>query len=128
VRKDPNSCRLSTNAIARNPITHAKVPSDIPLQPSLCSTKAMKEQHKFQLLGPDGPYPSASPGNLGGHLPEKIYGRLDCPSALRWISKGHYVEGRVFFADERTAKNSGFRPCGACMKAEYLLWKRENEI
>ena len=93
----------------------------------MCSTNTMIEPRNFQLLGPDGPYPSASPGALGSHLPEKIYGRLDCPSALRWISKGHYVEGRVFFADENTAKQSGFRPCGVCMKLEFAKWKRENE-
>ena len=33
----------------------------------------------------------------------KIYGRLDCPSALRAIAVGGYVASRVFFADEPTA-------------------------
>jgi hypothetical protein len=41
---------------------------------------------------------SETPGALGGHRKNKIYGRLDCPGALRWIAKGHYVKQRVFFA------------------------------
>jgi hypothetical protein len=83
----------------------------------------MRPHQKVRLLGPDGFYVSDSQGTLGGHHPEKIYGRLDCPSALRWISKGHYVQGRVFFADENAAIESGFRPCSVCMKAEYEEWK-----
>ena len=58
----------------------------------------------YTLIGPDGrPYESKTPGTLGGYKPSKIYGRLDCPSALRHIAKGHYVRHRVFFADEATA-------------------------
>jgi methylphosphotriester-DNA--protein-cysteine methyltransferase len=30
---------------------------------------------------------------------------------------------RVFFADEATAIAAGYRPCGACMRAEYRAWK-----
>jgi methylphosphotriester-DNA--protein-cysteine methyltransferase len=30
----------------------------------------------------------------------------------------------VFFADERTAIAAGYRPCGACLRAEYREWKR----
>ncbi len=56
------------------------------------------------LLGADRrPYPSETPGQFGGHRKMKIYGRLDCPSALRAIAAGGYVASRVFFADERTA-------------------------
>ena len=40
----------------------------------------------------------------------KIYGRLDCPSALRAIAAGGYVASRVFFADELTAVAAGYRP------------------
>ena len=53
----------------------------------------------------------------------KIYGRLDCPSALRHIEKGNYAKHRVFFADEQVAKAAGYRPCGICMKEEYNKWK-----
>ncbi|MFD9814041.1 hypothetical protein [Streptomyces sp. NPDC059080] len=38
----------------------------------------------YTLIGRDGsPYVSATPGSLGDHRPGKLYGRLDCPSALR---------------------------------------------
>lgn len=69
------------------------------------------------------PCQSPTPGTLGGNRALKIYGRLDCPSALRWIAKGHYVKNRVFFADEPTAKAAGYRPCGVCLKDAYQAWK-----
>ncbi|MEH7239180.1 Ada metal-binding domain-containing protein [Bacillus sp. JJ1562] len=69
------------------------------------------------------PYQSATPGKLGGNGTGKIYGRLDCPAALRAIVTGGYVESRVFFADEETAIAAGFRPCGACMREKYAKWK-----
>jgi hypothetical protein len=68
-------------------------------------------------------YPSREPGKLGGHRRLKIYGKLDCPSALRWIAKGHYVKNRVFFEDRQTAQAAGYRPCGVCLKEEFLRWK-----
>ena len=78
----------------------------------------------YTLLGPDGiPYQSDRPGRLGGTRRGKIYGRLDCPSALRAIAKGGYVAHRVFFADEATARAAGYRPCGACLRADYKIWK-----
>ena len=40
-------------------------------------------------------------GTLGGHRATKIFGRLDCPAALRAIARGGYVSQRVFFFDER---------------------------
>ena len=79
----------------------------------------------YKLIGNDGKeYESISPGTLGGHRKLKIYGRLDCPSALRHISKGNYVQHRVFFLDEETAIAAGYRPCGVCMKSAYKEWKR----
>lgn len=66
---------------------------------------------------------STVPGTLGGHRRNKIFGRLDCPGALRWIAKGHYVKQRVFFADEETARKAGYRPCARCMKDAYSAWK-----
>jgi methylphosphotriester-DNA--protein-cysteine methyltransferase len=78
----------------------------------------------YRLIGPDGSEVlSESPGTLGGHRRNKIYGRLDCAGALRWIEKGHYVKQRVFFADEATAVSAGYRPCARCMPAEYAAWK-----
>ena len=79
---------------------------------------------QYTLIGKDGlPYKSDKPGLLGGHRKLKIYGRLDCPSALRYISKGQYTQYRVFFADENTAIAAGYRPCGVCMKEAYKKWK-----
>jgi hypothetical protein len=38
----------------------------------------------FTLTGADGAsFASETPGTLGGHRRTKVYGRLDCPSALR---------------------------------------------
>ena len=78
----------------------------------------------YRLLGADGKtYESTTRGLLGGHRKLKIYGRLDCPSALRYIAKGQYVKYRVFFKDEETAIAARFRPCAKCMPEEYKLWK-----
>lgn len=78
----------------------------------------------YKLIGKDGKqYLSETPSTLGGHKKLKIYGRLDCPSALRYIEKGQYVKQRVFFADEETAIAAGYRPCGVCMKEQYKKWK-----
>jgi methylated-DNA-[protein]-cysteine S-methyltransferase len=78
----------------------------------------------YTLMGADGqPYQSTMPGTLGGHRRSKGYGRLDCPTALRWIAKGHYVAHRVFFADEETAIAAGYRPCAVCLPERYREWK-----
>ena len=43
----------------------------------------------YRLLGPDGREAlSPEPGTLGGHRGSRIYGRLDCPAALRAIARG----------------------------------------
>ena len=78
----------------------------------------------YTLIGADGrPFESETPGTLGGHRRNKVYGRLDCPGALRWIAKGHYVKHRVFFADEETAIAAGYRPCARCLPERYRAWK-----
>ena len=53
----------------------------------------------------------------------RIYGKLDCYSALRALASGGYAKHRVFFQDEKTAVAAGFRPCAKCMRAEYKIWK-----
>jgi methylphosphotriester-DNA--protein-cysteine methyltransferase len=79
---------------------------------------------RSRLIGPDGAeYGSSVPGTLGGHRRNRIYGRLDCPSALRWLAKGHLVRHRVFFADEETAIATGYRPCAVCLPDRYRAWK-----
>lgn len=78
----------------------------------------------YTLVGADGvPLQSELPGTLGGHRANRVYGRLDCPGALRWIAKGHYVSQRVFFADEATAIAAGYRPCAVCMPSAHSAWK-----
>ena len=86
-------------------------------------------QRTYRLIGPDGaPYESASKGTLGGHRRSKVYGRLDCASALRALARGGpYAAHRVFFADERTAVLAGYRPCAVCMRTAYVAWKRSRE-
>lgn len=84
----------------------------------------MSEKKQYKLLGADGkPYLSDEKGTLGGYSKGHIYGRLDCPSALRWLEKGHYAESRVFFKDEATAIAAGYRPCAKCLPEKYKRWK-----
>lgn len=80
---------------------------------------------KYKLTGSDGKqYLSDTPGVLGGNSRLKIYGRLDCPSALSAIKRfsGSYEQYRVFFADEKTALAAGYRPCGNCLREQYRLY------
>ncbi len=69
-------------------------------------------------------YISKIPGTLGGNKKLKIYGKLDCSSALNWIQKGYYIDNRVFFSNEEIAIEAGYRPCSRCMKKEYKIWKQ----
>jgi methylphosphotriester-DNA--protein-cysteine methyltransferase len=68
--------------------------------------------------------PSAVPGRLGGNRASRIFGRLDCPSAIRALARG-YAKRRVFFADEAAAIAAGYRPCAVCMPDAYRRWKSE---
>ena len=86
----------------------------------------MSENKLYRLTDSSGnEYLSENKGTLGGHKKLKIYGRLDCPSALRHIAKGNYVKYRVFFANETTAIAVGYRPCAICMREKYLQWKQK---
>ena len=79
--------------------------------------------HKtYKLLGADGQfYESDTPGQYGGNGKAKIYGRLDCPSALSAIRRFPevYNSTKVFFADEKTALAAGYKPCGNCLREKY---------
>lgn len=84
----------------------------------------------YKLLGADGKeYLSETPGTYGGNGKLKIYGRLDCPSALSTIKRfpGSYEKSRVFFADEKTALAAGFRPCGNCLRSKYREYMDDPE-
>jgi methylphosphotriester-DNA--protein-cysteine methyltransferase len=81
-------------------------------------------ERTYTLLDVDGrPYQSPTKGLWGGQRGTRIYGRLDCPAALRVIARGGYVKHRVFFADEATAIAAGYRPCGTCCNDRYQKWK-----
>ena len=82
---------------------------------------APKRYRLLDVLGKS--YESNHKGELGGYRKLRIYGRLDCASALRHIANGHYVKERVFFADEPTAISAGYRPCARCMPTQYRAWK-----
>jgi hypothetical protein len=80
------------------------------------------------LLGANAqPYESSVPGTIGGHRRTHIYGRLECPSALRAIAKGGYVANRVFFAAESDAIAAGYRPCAVCMPEAYVDWRANDK-
>jgi Metal binding domain of Ada len=80
----------------------------------------------WKLVGPDGMhYTSTVQGTLGGHRRNRIYGRLDCPAALRAIARGGYVTHRVFFLTEEHARAAGYRPCAVCLPVAYAGWKAQ---
>ena len=79
-------------------------------------------EKQYRLIGPNGQEVlSDVPGTLGGNRRRRIYGRLDCRSAVGSLPTG-YARVRVFFADEATALAAGFRPCGTCMREAYRDW------
>lgn len=81
----------------------------------------------YKLLDEEGKvFECTEKGTIGGHKKLKIYGKLDCPSALSYIAKGQYVQHRVFFLTESTAIAAGYRPCAKCMPEQYKLWKGQN--
>jgi methylphosphotriester-DNA--protein-cysteine methyltransferase len=84
-------------------------------------------QRAWTLMGPDRRlFSSKRPGTFGGHKISRIYGRLDCPAALRAIARGGYQPQRVFFLNPAHARAAGFRPCAACLPKEYASWKNRN--
>ena len=86
------------------------------------------EQKMYKLIDRErNEYFSPTKGTLGGHRKQKIYGRLDCPTALRFIANGKYVQHRVFFADEATALAAGYRPCGSCLREKYNEYMADPE-
>jgi len=54
---------------------------------------------------------------LAGNARLKIYGLLSCKSGKRM-----HQRNRVFFANEKEAVQSGYRPCGHCMSAAFREW------
>ncbi|MET8824392.1 Ada metal-binding domain-containing protein [Streptomyces sp. NPDC004610] len=94
------------------------MPTDTP------APRTTPQPRTYTLTGADGrPFASTTPGDLGGHRRGRLYGRLDCPAALRAIAAGGYIRHRVFFADEATAIAAGYRPCAVCLPDKYQQWK-----
>ncbi len=61
--------------------------------------------HRYRLVRADGHVRwSDEPGRYGGHRRSRIYGRLDCPSALRAIA-------------------AGYRPSARCLPDRYAAWR-----
>ncbi|MEO3854898.1 Ada metal-binding domain-containing protein [Acrocarpospora sp. B8E8] len=88
----------------------------------------MNTAKSYTLTGPNGrTFSSPVKGEWAGHHGSRIYGRLDCPAALRAVARGGYVKHRVFFADEATAIAAGYRPCGTCCKDRYAAWKAAHD-
>ncbi len=54
---------------------------------------------------------------FAGNLKLKIYGTLDCSSGKRMK-----VQNRIFFNSAAEAVESGYRPCGHCMRNAYKQW------
>ncbi|MGL4757842.1 MAG: alpha-ketoglutarate-dependent dioxygenase AlkB [Patescibacteria group bacterium] len=57
-----------------------------------------------------------------GHKNLKIYCHLSCSHGKRMKR-----ENRLFFVSEIEAKEAGFRPCGHCMREQYLIYKNNNQ-
>ena len=58
---------------------------------------------------------------FAGNMRLKIYGTLKCSSGKRMKNTN-----RVFFTSADEACALGFRPCGKCLKKDYLRWLNEN--
>ncbi|RYE19046.1 MAG: metal-binding protein [Sphingobacteriales bacterium] len=55
---------------------------------------------------------------LAGNSKLHIYGTLTCSSGRRMK-----VANRVFFRSVHEAEETGYRPCGHCMREAYKEWK-----
>lgn len=66
---------------------------------------------------------SDTPGTLAGNRASKIFGLLNCPAALRAITRGGYAQHRVFFVNAHEAAKAGYRPCAVCLPVQYKAWR-----
>lgn len=84
--------------------------------------QGVMQMKTYTLLGANGvKYESEVKGEFGGNSKLKIYGQLDCGTALAAIRRFGIssTSKRVFFADEKTALAAGYRPCGNCLRKKY---------
>jgi methylphosphotriester-DNA--protein-cysteine methyltransferase len=59
--------------------------------------------------------------NFAGNSKLKIYGTIECKTGKR-MKKAN----RVFFKSIHQAIAAGYRPCGNCLRTQYLLWKQQD--
>ena len=59
--------------------------------------------------------------SFAGNSKLKIYGTIGCETGKRMKSVN-----RVFFSSIKEAAAAGYRPCGNCMRSQYLLWKQQD--
>lgn len=69
------------------------------------------EWKRYTVIQGGRPMQSFAPGRYAGWRPGKIFGRLDCRSGQRLMSK----KNRVFFLDWQDAIEAGYRPCKKCV-------------
>jgi len=58
--------------------------------------------------------------SFAGNKNLKIYGTLNCSSGKK-MKKNN----RIFFHSASEAISMGYRPCGRCLKKEYIQWKQK---
>lgn len=76
------------------------------------------------LIGADGkPHVSAEKGILGGRRGTKIFGRLDCPAALRAHCPRQVRQPPSLLRRLGNSHPSRYRPCAVCMPDAYQTWK-----
>ena len=120
--------RAAVRAASRSPASRCGSSAAAPAPPA--SSRSSTTEVPYRLLGPDGQeHTSEHPGTLGGHRRSRIYGRLDCPAALRAIANGGpYPKHRVFFASEADAISAGYRPCASCLPANTPLATSDGKV
>ena len=78
----------------------------------------------YKLIDSEGQsYESETPGTLGGHRGNRVYGRLDCEGALRWIAKRALPMPSAFFSDEATPRRRLPALRDYCLPEAYSAWK-----
>jgi methylphosphotriester-DNA--protein-cysteine methyltransferase len=70
----------------------------------------MAKAKQYVVLVNGKPTPSPVPGKFAGWKGGKIFGRLDCPSGMRKMTK----KNRVFFLTWKDAIAAGYKPCKIC--------------
>lgn len=82
--------------------------------------KNKSEGKEYIIIGSSGKeYVNSTQGTLCVHKRLKIYDKLDYPSTLGHIAKGHYVKQRVFYKGKEIEIAAGYSSCNICMPERY---------